>query len=286
MFKRLAALVYVLLLVSAAEAQKHKLESVDAATPEGKMLQEIGQEADPAKKLTMMEQFVSQFPKHNTTGWVYNQMQTAYGKAGQSDKAIAAGEKLLALDAMDIEAAYANLKASEAKKDADGVLKWSGVTSDIARKTVAAPKGADQSDEEFAHAVDFAKQVDVYTEYSLYATSLTETDPQKVMKLGDALEQRNPKSQYIAMVMPRYSAVARQANAVPAAVAFGERAYGRGQFSEDMLLLMADNELQKKDPDKVIAYSDKIIELMNRPKPEGVSDADWERKKTVTTGLA
>ena len=25
---------------------------------------------------------------------------------------------------------------------------------------------------------------------------------------------------------------------------------------------------------------------MNRPKPEGVSDADWEKKKTVTTGLA
>ncbi len=66
----------------------------------------------------------------------------------------------------------------------------------------------------------------------------------------------------------------------------GERAFQRGQFSEDMLLVMADSELQKKNADKVVAYSDKIIEIMNRSKPEGVSDADWEKKKTVTTGLA
>jgi tetratricopeptide (TPR) repeat protein len=234
----------------------------------------------------MMEQFASQFPSHDATGWVYSQMQVAYSKAGDADKAIATGEKLLTLDGMDLDAAYANLKASEAKKDADGVLKWSSVTSDIAKKTVAAPKGAGQSDEEFAHAVDFAKQVDTYTEYSLYATAAAEQDPQKVMKLADALENRNPNSQYIAMVLPRYSAAARQANALPTAVAYGERAFQRGQFSEDMLLVMADSELQKRNADKVVAYSDKIIEIMNRPKPEGVSDADWEKKKAVTTGLA
>ena len=214
MRKRLFALTYALLVASMAEAQRHKLATVNAETPEGKMLQQIGQETDAAKKLAMMEQFASQFPTHDATGWVYSQMQVAYSKAGDSDKAIATGEKLLALDGMDVDAAYANLKASEAKKDADGVLKWSSVTSDIAKKTVAAPKGAGQSDEEFAHAVDFAKQVDTYTEYSLYATAAAEQDPQKVMKLADALEKRNPNSQYIAMVLPRYSVAARQANAL------------------------------------------------------------------------
>ena len=100
---------------------------------------------------------------------------------------------------------------------------------------------------------DYARQVDVYTEYSLYATMLQEPDPLKAMKLADTLEQRNPKSQYIAMVMPRYSAVARQANALPAAVAYGERAFERGQYSEDMLLVMADQYIQqKKNPEKVI----------------------------------
>jgi tetratricopeptide (TPR) repeat protein len=286
MGKRLFALTYALLVASIAEAQRHKLTTLNAETPEGKMLQEIGQETDASKKLAMMEQFASKFPGHDAAGWVYSQMQVAYSKVGDSDKAIVAGEKLLAIDAMDLDAAYANLKASEAKKDANGVLKWSSVTSDIAKKTIAAPKGAGQSDEEFAHAVDFAKQVDTYTEYSLYATAAAEQDPQTVMKLADALEKRNPNSQYIATVLPRYSVAAQQANALPTAVAYGERAFKRGQFSEDMLLVMADNELQKRNVDKVVAYSDKIIELMSRPKPEGVSDADWEKKKAVTTGLA
>ncbi len=139
MGKRLFALTCALLIASIAEAQRHKLATVNAETPEGKMLQQIGQETDAAKKLAMMEQFASQFPTHDATGWVYSQMQVAYSKAGDSDKAIVTGEKLLALDGMDVDAAYANLKASEAKKDADGVLKWSSVTSDIAKKNSPLP---------------------------------------------------------------------------------------------------------------------------------------------------
>jgi tetratricopeptide (TPR) repeat protein len=205
--------------------------------------------------------------------------QAELAKAGEHAKAIEAGEKLLAAKPMNIEAAYTNLKASEALKDSEGVLKWSGVTSEIARKVVNGKIGE-------ASDIDWAKQVDTYTEYSLYAAALGEADAEKAMKLGDALEQRNPNSQYVAMTMARYSAAARQANAVPRAVAYGERAYGRGQFSEEMLLVMADHALQQKQPDKAVEYSKKIVEIMNRPKPEGVADADWEKKKQATTGLA
>ena len=88
------------------------------------------------------------------------------------------------------------------------MLKWSGVTSEIAKKTAASSTGAD---------ADYAKQVDTYTEYSLSATASQETDPEKAMKLADALEQRNANSQYIVMAMPRYSVAARQANALPRA---------------------------------------------------------------------
>jgi tetratricopeptide (TPR) repeat protein len=106
------------------------------------------------------------------------------------------------------------------------------------------------------------------------------------MKLAEALEQRNPNSQYIALAMAKYSVAARQANALPRAIAYGERAYARGQFSEEMLLVMADHALQQKQPDKAVQYSQKVLEVMGRPKPEGVPDAEWERKKSATTGLA
>jgi tetratricopeptide (TPR) repeat protein len=249
-------------------------------------LQAIGQETEPAKRIALMEDFTSKHGKHDSAAWIFSELQKEHAKAGAHAKVIEAGERLLALDPMDIEGAYANLKASEALKDSDAVLKWSAVTSDIARKTAAAPKAADQSEEDYKHAVDYAKQVDIYTEYSLAATASQEADPEKAMKLADELEKRNPDSQYIAMAMGRYSSAARQANALPRAVAYGERAFARGQFSEDMLLVMADQALQQKQADKAIHYSEKIIEVMQRPKPEGVPDADWARKKAVTTGLA
>jgi hypothetical protein len=45
--------------------------------------------------------------------------------------------------------------------------------------------------------------------------------------------------------------------------------------------------MQQKNADKTIAYSNKLIEIMGtKPKPEGVADADWEKKKNTTLGLA
>ena len=44
------------------------------------------------------------------------------------------------------------------------------------------------------------------------------------MKLADALEQRNPNSQYIAMVMPQLFGCGATGECVATAVAYGERA--------------------------------------------------------------
>jgi tetratricopeptide (TPR) repeat protein len=280
-------LLTALALAGTAGAQRHKLESINAETPEGKVLQAIGLEQDPAKKLALMEQFASEHGKHEAAGWVLSQMQLAYTKAGNHDKTIEAGEKLLAIDNTDIEAAYANLKAAEAKKDSEAVVKWAGATADIAVKVPSLPKREDQSEEEHKHAIDFATQVVKYTEYSVYAAALQETDPAKIMKLADTLEQRNPKSEYVVQLMPKYAMAARQANAMPNAVAFGERTLERGQTHEDLLLLMTDSAMQQKNADKTLAYATKLIELMGtKPKPEGVADADWEKKKNTTIGLA
>ena len=55
-----------------------------------------------------------------------------------------------------------------------------------------------------------------------------------------------------------------------------------------MLLVVTDSYLQnKKDPEKIHAYSTKIVEVMAaKSKPEGTSDADWTAHKNQVTGLA
>ncbi|MEP6534553.1 MAG: hypothetical protein ABJF23_04505, partial [Bryobacteraceae bacterium] len=275
------------LLAEHGLAQRHKLAAVNGESPDGKLIQQALQENDPAKKIDFLEQFLAQFAdKQEATAWVLSQLQPLYLKTGNNDKAIGTGEKLLALDADDIDSSYNNLKAAEAKKDADGIMKWSAATSQIARKVVKSTKREGEDAEEWKQAVDYAKQVETYTEYALYLAALQSTDPAKVMALADALEKRNPESQYIAMVMEKYAASARQANALPKAVEFGERAYARNQFNADMLLAMSDSYMQKQQFDKALTYSSKAVEVMSaQAKPEGYSDADWTKKKTSIIGL-
>src|SRR5262249_30231163 len=151
------------------------------------------------KKVTLMEQFATQYPKHEAIGWVYEQMQAGYLKANQPDKALDTGAKLIALDADDLDAAHNNLKAAEAKKDPDAVLQLSNQTSAIARKVIDSKQPAEDV-EDWKRRVDFAKQLDTYTEYAIYAAALQTTDPNKRIALGEGLFARNAKSQYMPQV--------------------------------------------------------------------------------------
>ena len=56
----------VLIIVACAAAafgQRHKIEEVNAEKPEGKLLQQIMQENDAAKKTALLDQFSGEFPK-------------------------------------------------------------------------------------------------------------------------------------------------------------------------------------------------------------------------------
>src|SRR5580765_5445155 len=132
----------LIVFVGTALAQRHKLDEVDAEKPEGKLLQQIMQENDTAKKAALMEDFTGQFPKLEQTAWVLEQLQSHYVKANQPDQIIATGQKLLALDPDDPEAALQSLKAAEAKKDLPMIISFSEKTSVNARKMVNAPKPA------------------------------------------------------------------------------------------------------------------------------------------------
>jgi len=184
-----------------ALAQRHPLAGINVDVPEGSLIQQIQGEADEAKKLPLLEQFALRYPKDQNIAWVYDMLIAAYAKAGQSDKVLETGQKLLAIDAGDVPTAQECLKAAEAKKDPDLVLKWSDTTSELARKVVHTPQpAAEDQVEAWKRDVDYARQVDVYTEYALYAALVQSTDPKVRIQLGEALQTRNPQSEYAAKV--------------------------------------------------------------------------------------
>jgi len=282
-------LAIVLVFACTALGQRHKLEEVDAEKPEGKLLQQFLQENDAVKKTALMEQFATEYPKLETTAWVLEQLQATYVKSNDHDKVIAAGQKLLAMDPDDPEAALQCLKAAEAKKDIQMILTFSAKTSANARKIASTPqpKEADAVDT-WKREVDYAKQVDTYADYALYRAALESRDPKTVVQLVEALQERSPKSEYAAKSQESLFVAYRQAGANDKAVALAEKVIPTGQANEDMLLVVADNySQQKKEPEKVHQYSARIVELMNaKAKPEGMSDADWTNRKNLVIGLA
>jgi tetratricopeptide (TPR) repeat protein len=283
---------FAILIVFAVAAlgQRHKPpEEVDAEKPDGKLMQQIMQESDAAKKNALMEQFATEFPKTPHTGWVLESVQGYYAKANQHDQVIAFGDKLLALDPDDPEAALQSLKAAEAKKDVALIKKYSDATAKNARKIATAPqpKEADEVDS-WKKEVEYAKQVGQYADYSIFRLGVESRDPKVTIEMAELLQQRGPEGEYaIKMREPMFVAY-RQAGANDKAIALAEKILATEQKNEDMLLVVADHYLQtKKEPEKVHAYSAKIVEIMSaKPKPEGASDADWTARKNLVTGLA
>ena len=280
-------LLVAVLLVGSALAQRHK-PNINTETPEGQALQQIGQEPDEAKRLAGFEKFLQDYPKSENLAWVYSQMQPMYVKANQLDKAIETGDKLTALDPGDLEASLAALKAADAKKDPDLVKKWSSTTSGIARKELTAKKPEDEEDDDWKKHLDFVKQVDTYSEYTLNDMAVQSTDAHKKLDLIETLYDRNPQSQYVAPLLPAAAQTIDQMNDPDRGIAFAEKILAKDPNNDQMLLIAANAYSQKgKEPDKIISYSAKLAEVISsKPKPEGVSDADWESRKKLITLFA
>ena len=276
------------LSVAPVWGQCHKLAEVNSSTPEGQLLQQAGQEEDNAKKITLFEQFVSQYPQHEAVGWVDEQLLGAYVKGNDADKALAVGDKLAAMPPECVETSQQTLKAAELKKDPDLVMKWSAKTSELAQKVVASPQPQNSDDvENWKARVDYARQVNTYTEYSLYAMALQTPDPKKQATLLEALQQRNPKSEYLGKAADTLFVAYQKSGATDKAVAFAQQMADSNLASEDMLLVLTDDAGKKKQGDKVHVYSARLVEVMSaKPKPDGVADADWTRRKNAILGLA
>ena len=282
-------LAIFMIFACAAFGQRHKLEEVDAEKPEGKLLQQILQESDTAKKTALLEQFATEFPKGEATPWALEQLVGLHVKANSPDKILATGQQLLALDPDDPETALQCLKAAEAKKDLPLIISFSAKTSANARKMAGEPQPKEAEEvASWKSSVDYAKQVDVYADYALFRAAVESRDPKAVAELSEALEQRSPQSEYVPKLRDALFVAYRQGGANDKAVALAEKVIGTGQANEDMYLVVIDSySQQKKEPEKVHTYAARIVEMMNsKAKPEGISDADWTARKNLVIGLS
>jgi tetratricopeptide (TPR) repeat protein len=185
----------------------------------------------------------------------------------------------------DLQAEYANLKAAQEKKDADAVIASARRIAELSRKISSAAKPEGMSDEDWKHKQEYATQVQQYAEYALCEMALQPPGP-KTLTVVDALVEINPKSQYLSRTYPNYL-VALNQTAPDKLVPSVEKLAANDPNNEDLLLVLSDAYLSRKNNQKALEYSTKLIDVLkSKPKPEGISDADWDKKKEAALGRA
>jgi hypothetical protein len=286
--ERAGVLVFIAIVAVAAPLAR-KPPVIDPNTQEGFFLQLVDSESDVNTKLVLLDKFVIQFSKFSSIDGVYAEMQSLYVSAGRFDKAVGAGEKLLAIDFQDIEAAQKTLEVAEAAKNPMLVKEWTERIQQIAQVLISSPqpKSHDDSDT-WKRRVESARQLTNQEEYSLYKKAFDATDSRKKIECLDALQRRYPDTQYLKPALLLYFNSYQQLGDTRKAFAVGEKVLQHDQTHEDILLLVADTLYrQKSDSKRVLGYSNKIIELMGvKPKPAGLTDAVWAPQRSMLTGLA
>lgn len=284
----LLALCALFLIVSMpGEAAKRRL-TVDTDHPEGVLLKQATDETDGGKRLALLEQFVEKFGKHESATWALGEMQAEYLKQGAFDKALAAGERVLADDADDVPVAQGNLKAAEGKKDAALIQKWAVATSDAARRVVKSAKPSGEEEAKHWEAnVAYAKQVDTYCDYVLYAQATQATAPAEKIALAELLAARSPGAEYNQQLRGPLFVAYQQAGNLDKAQAIAEEELKKNDTNDDMLIFAAGRAYGKQEKAKAAGYVRRLIEIMAGKKaPAGMSEADWTKNVNLKLGVA
>jgi len=262
-------------------AQEKQNFVFNPTTPEGQILQSLGQETDDARKVSLAQDFLAKYPKHEAAGWVAAQLESGLLAQKDNDKVLEVAETAYA-NGPDMDGAYFALKAAVDKNDVAQVKKWSARTSEVARKITSSSKAPADDDEK--HQLEYAKEVDEYSEYALYVVAL-KAQPKDEVDLVDTLIKQNPKSQYLSEVANSYfSALSKAGEGAKACPAAAKMAVEK---NAEAMLYAADCSWRGNKPDAVVSYAARAAEAAgSRAKREGVSDSDWATQKAALIATA
>jgi tetratricopeptide (TPR) repeat protein len=259
-------------------------------TPEGNFLDLIGLEIDFDKRVALIEQFTAMFPRSESIGWAYSQLQEADFKDGKLDKALEAGDKLLELDPEDLDAAALNLQIASAKRDDVLIKKYTGINEKIARRLANAPasNGDPEDDATRKSRIEAASSVVAQHEYALYDQALSARDPRKQLSLVEELIKINPRTRYLKDALLICYQAQRQLGDTPSALSTAEKLLQMSGDHEDVLLFVADYHFRRKqNSHRVLEYCERIVGLMNtKKKPAALSDTEWNYQKALYSGTA
>ena len=185
----------------------------------------------------------------------------------------------------DLESSFKSLQDAQAKNDAAAVKKLAAETCALARTAAAepAPQAQDEKDA-WTKRVAYARDIETNTEYALFAVAAQAPPATAVDLLGTLVEQ-NPKSKYLDEGYATYLYDLSQAGQTAKIPAIAEKGLANFPDQPDLLYFLAENARSTRQNDRAQAYANRLVVAFGkRTKPEGVSEADWEKKKSSMVG--
>ena len=186
-------------------------------------------------------------------------------------------------NANQLDDTYQKLKDAQAAKDPDAVKKWAVETGKLAKAEVTGPKLDGFSDEDWPKRVEYAKGVGATSEYALStAASQPGLAPEKVVELMDALLALNPKSTYIGAGTAAYMAALGKMGGAEKQIEGATKILSGSPNEEEALMVISENLMSKNKPDQAYIYAERLVTVMkSKAKPEGYSDEDWSKRKSL-----
>jgi tetratricopeptide (TPR) repeat protein len=269
----LATVLTNLFWVSLLSAERYQLQN-NRPTADSLAIQEIRSQVNEEARLNSLRQFTAVFPDSPSIGWAYEQMHGILQRTGAWEEAFRVGEKLLALDPEDLEAAFRNVQIAEKRQDPALVRTHADRAVEAARR-VLSKNGSP------AAASDLARQILNYAEYLEFVEISQTADPRQRLAKMDRFGQAYPKSAYTATLESLYFSTYEQTGERGKALAFAEKiVQTKASDNEDLLISIAEHYFGRdSEPDKVIQYCTRALDVLRqKQRPEEISEADWARK--------
>ena len=257
----------ILLILFATTAWSQSKIVIPAGTPEDKALTDISQQSDPDKRVSMLQDFVTQYASNPAAvaygNWQLSQQYVTSDPA----KAMEYGDKALAAmpDVLDILQTQADL-AQQTKnyaKVVDYGTRAAVVIKNIDKQPKPEAMGEDDFKNQIATQKASAAPIYEYLAAAAYNAAAAEQDPKKriveIERFTEAFQGSKLTDNANLLAVATY----QELNDMPRLIAFGEKSLAADPKNASMLTLLANafaeagTNLAKAD-----SYSRQAIELM------------------------